>query len=159
MDKELEISLRKYNKNIELGGQAMIIFGVWSIIKVILPLLVGQQTIAELLAIDTVEVEDYLTLIIFFAFMGLILLFHFRMGSSAIKYAKGTKNKKGFLVRAYIILIMNIVFFPFYFIGFKEGNISNTIIASMLVDITVIVSLFDLIISTYKVGKIRKQFG
>ena len=159
MNEESLVALRKYNRNIELSGGAMILFSIWAELKILLPALVGQQKIEEIIGITGEEVvgSSVVGVAITIFVFGYILIFHFRLGREAIKYGRGIRQKKGFLVRAFILLIINIISVPFYF--FEEYYLADidTLIASLLVDITNISILLDMIISTFKADKIRKS--
>ncbi len=163
-DNEIKAALARYRKNIEISGKAMIVFAVWSIGKMLLPFLLGQQGLKETFGIIDPEAEKYMAAIIItdIVIFALILLFYTRLGGGAIRYAAGKSNQKGFFVRAVILMIITVAGLPLYFLlpdfAVVGETMGNTLVTALLLDGTTSLALGDMIYSTIRMEKIRKQY-
>ena len=88
--------IRKYRKNIEVSGLALIIIGAWSVLKTVLTLLLGAKSFQELIDVTDSEMEEYrvvyiVTMIVIYA---VALLFFLYLGTSAVKFSAGRNKKK-----------------------------------------------------------------
>lgn len=162
MDEEVKARFRKCKKNLELSGKAMIAFSLWALIKSFIPIIMRQKTLNEILMISEYEMEEYRVLlyVLFIGILFVVTLFYLKLGVGAINYSIGKRKKKGFLIMAFIVLVVTIATFPFYLIGFGIGNTDgDTTITSMIMDITLIVAIIDMISSTFTIDKLRKDYG
>ena len=84
------------------------------------------------------------------------MLFCLYIGIKAIRYGRGTKRKKGFLVIVTIIGILNIVGIPGYFTELNSSDWDSAI-ASALVDLTFASMSFDMVYSAIRLGMLNKK--
>ncbi len=151
--------LRRYKYNISSSGKAITVFGLWTIIRMIMSLRYGGESFGDFVGIQ--NVNDELTLmvasIIFIIICALILWLHIYIGTGAVRYAAGRKKKKGFLIVAIPYFALEI--FSMYLIGerLSSGDVSDTDVASIIVEITLILALFDLIYSFFKYNYLIKK--
>ena len=161
---EIKAALAKYRKNIEISGKAMIVFAIWSLAKILLPFILGQQGLKETFGIIDPEDEEYMVLIIItdIVLLAALLLFYARLGGGAILYATGRRDKKGFFVRAVILMIATLAGLPLYFFlpdfYALDETMGDTLFTALLMDLTTILALGDMIYSTIRMEKIRKQY-
>ena len=161
MDDEVKARIRKYNRNIEISGSAVILYSIWAVIKFIVPILLGDEALHEVLGLEPEvyeELKEYFYFIIPVLF-GITLIIYYYVGRSAIKFARGKKKRKIFALVAVLLLINTVTYFPAYYEEFKNftdyADI-DTVIASLLVDITLTFILFDMIYSTFMVNRLKK---
>ncbi len=160
--------IRRYKSNIIISGRAILIFGVWTIIKVAMSLLWGDDVIQALTSdFDPNLPEEIRFLATIVALIVLLLIFilmfliHLYIGGSAIRYGnsigKPVKKKKGFLVAAALLFCSVLVLLPSYFYFGGKWQVSDTNIASFIADVTLLIAIADLFISCWKVSKIEKE--
>ncbi len=149
----IEAQIRKYRRNMVICGQGLILLGLWSVIKVISFLLLGGDIFESYITIDASD-PDYdllwsLSLIIFFILFLIIFLFHLRAGLASIKFGKNKTKKRKFIFTAGVIGIFTAINIPLYFVPGAE--ISDTTIATAIVDITLFLTIVDMFYSSYKI--------
>lgn len=162
MDEEKLAEVRRYNRNIEISGAAIIGYGIWTSLKFFFPMLLGTAKIADVLEIPPDEAELYAGVVIASTVivLGGAFLLHYLLGRAAIKFARGTKKSTFFVYWAVLLLLFNIASlfaYPETIRNIKKFSDVDTVVATLMVDITLIFILFDLIVSTYRLKKLRKQ--
>ncbi len=159
MDEERNALLRRYRNNIESSGRAIIIFAAWAVLKFIITAAVSKDELKEMMNIA--EVDDELVYvvfgIIFFLFMVISFLVFFYIGRSAIKYARGEKKGKGFMFLAFLIGVSSFFSIPSYILQKWSFENFDTIIASVLVDVTMCFIIYDMLISSRRMNRIQKE--
>lgn len=160
---ETKKSIKKCESNITITGLGVLVFGMWSVLKFIIQTIYGVDVSAQLAELDVESHEDklftMLFVIIFLAIIAFaILLFHSYVGIKAIGYGRGVSSKRGFLIPAGVMAVLNVVSVIMYFRP-KDGtlNFDDTMIAALLVDITLCYILFDMIFSAIRLGILKKQ--
>ena len=162
MDEDSKAKLRRYNRNVEISGMAMILYAYWSIVKFFAPIVIGGANAAEYIGI---EMDDYLENK-FLAWLAVVLILgvlfsvYFFLGKSAVKYARGKKRRKGFVVYAAIVFLLNlgsITDYPEELMKIRHISDADSVVASFVVDLTLLFMLFDMIYSTIRGSKFRKM--
>ena len=164
MNSEIEIKLRRYKNNLAIGGRYYIIFGVWTVVKLLMELTMGDLTF-EYLIEETVKsgVDRLFAIIITAVFIGIlfafILIVHLVVGRNVARFVKRHDNRKRFYTYTSIVTIVNVLGFLTYPVDIMTGvsSLSLTFIASLLVDISVIFILIDLFYSAVMIEKLIKQ--
>ena len=153
---EIEVKIRRYKKNMEVSGRAMLAFGIWSVLKAVITVALGGKTVWELMEISEAEREELgmIFLIIYLIIVLLALFLFIFIGRRAISYARDKHRKKGFLILAAVLLVLDFIGIPGYFTMVKGLDNIDTVIASALVDITTCVALFDMIYSAIRIEKL-----
>ncbi|WP_029232219.1 hypothetical protein [Butyrivibrio sp. VCB2006] len=167
MDTETRTKLRKYNSNIGISGLFVILYSLWVAIKLVLSIKYGSESLQDIFDVDEAELGDLV--IVFWALIFIlciiIILFHFRIGFGAINFSKafditGKKKRrarKGFLVWATIYAVLNFFGLFAYFRTPIDMQEIDTVVVSILLDITFTFILFDMIYSSFKVLSIQKE--
>ncbi len=158
------IKLRQCKTELATAGAGYIIFGIWSVLKVIMVAFLRDNTLQTLLESQEIDPEEYPAVM---AFLVLILAcgaiavlgLHFYVGIGAIKASRGGK-KKGYLIWARIFFVCNIIGLLSY--ARNIGDLSNikiqdTTIASFLVDLTVTMLLWGMIRSNKLIKELSKE--
>ena len=166
MNSDIDIKIRKYKNNLAIGGKSYIIFGVWAIVKMIMQLTMTEgdmnldtmidQTMQE--GMDRAFVEG-VYIIVFAIIMAFIMLIHLMVGRNAVRFGRGHNNRKRFYIYTSIVALINIVSFVIYPIGIKNGTVpvDETLIASILVDLSVAFLLVDLFYSAIMIEICTKK--
>lgn len=159
MDNEIKKLTKKYESNMIISGRGMLFLGLWSAFKLVVGFIFGADDIIDS-QLDIAEIDEATTelivWIIVVATCMVIILLCLYIGINAIRYGRGTKRKKVFLVIAAIIGVLNIVGIPGYF---TEISISDwdSAIASALVDLTFASMSFDMVYSAIRLGILHKE--
>ncbi len=184
-----QLELRKSYKSLMICGKALIAFGAWTALRVILTLLMGNFNIrtfveANTQALDiTEDVTVDMVIIILFVIVLLVcliaFLFNYIAGRGA--YKEGKTRKKGIV---YIIVTVSLLFGTGYsiissFLPEKETETpaaetqenQDTLIyvgengefmkdsGSLLMDLTQLFLCADILYSVYKARKLSKELG
>ena len=155
--------LRRHEDNLNVCGMGVIILGAWDILKVIMQVLLEAKDIFKF-DLEVTEEERAIAVGVVIAIVAilillciLIFLFHVYIGRNAMKNARGLPYKKGYFVWAVILLVLSITGMLFYADEIKEAEAIETVIASIIVDLTSIFILANLVISTRKVTQLRAE--
>ena len=161
-----DVCLRRYKKELSTAGGGYILFGLWSVLKVIMSVLIGDMSIRKV--VDLQELDPELVpffALFYFVIVGVIaiavLLLHFYVGLGAIRASSGS-TKRGYLKVAFVLAIANMISMLAYVwdIGnLSNFNISDTTIASFLVDLTITIILFDILRAAKKIKKLTMEKG
>ncbi len=164
MNSEIEIKLRRYKHNLAIGGRGYIIFGVWTVVKLLMELSMGDLRFSYIVDETVKNGVDRLFAIIFttisFAILfAIIMIIHLMVGKNAVRFGKSQENRKRFYIYTSIVALINIIGFATYPIGILNGKsiLNLTYIASIMVDLSVISILIDLFYSALMIEKLNKQ--
>lgn len=153
--------LRRARGDLKISGLAYMAFGIWSILKIAIELATG---IVSPISLDMYA--EYSSSIIFislviamFIISGVILILHFYIGFSALRFVKNPRSSRKFLYTAIFILIFYLIEIPvlIFSVLFLNDPSQDTTIASVLLEITTAFVLFDLIRSGFMLSKAAKQ--
>ena len=162
MDEDSKAKLRRYNRNIEISGMAMIFYAYWSVVKFFAPIVIGGTNAAEYIGID---MNDYLAnkalaWIAVVLTLGILFSVYYFLGKSAVKYARGKKRRKGFIVYAAIVFLVTaigMIDYPEELLKIRHISDADSVVASFVVDLTLLFMLFDMMYSTIRGSKFRKM--
>ncbi|MBQ6574807.1 MAG: hypothetical protein IJL90_01725 [Lachnospiraceae bacterium] len=161
-----EVNLRRYTDNLAGSGAAVILFGIWSAVRLFMQITMDRTSYEDI--IEAAGITDYtpefLNLVIFFILLFsalIIMLLHLCVGVAAIRYSRGRSVRRTYLLFVAVVMI-------FMFVGIR-GNFFDaktdqyvfkmTALATSIVDITLVFVLFDIIFSSIMIGKLRKNVG
>lgn len=159
MDNDIRKLTKKYESNMIISGRGMLFFGLWSVFKLLVGYIFGGEKIIDS-QMDLAEFDEAATELIVWLIIAvtclIVILFSLYIGIKAIRYGRGTKRKKGFLVIVAIIGIMNIIGIPGYFTEISMSDWDSAI-ASALVDLTFVSMSFDMVYSAIRLGILNKK--
>jgi hypothetical protein len=166
------VKLRKYSKNVVINGLGVIMFGAWSVIKIMLMCIYTPAYKAILFRND----ENGLREINYPILLGITILavliagVHFYLGTRAIDYGRGRSEKKTYLFVVAILLFLTVTssIGSIIYISQDIADIADITdimdikyiddtIVSTFTDAIFISILIDLFYSTIKVANIRKS--
>ena len=164
LNSENSIKIRRLKDHLAGSGKGYIFFGAWSVIKTVMITTMNRQNLDHYVKGSGFSDVDpklvflvvVITFLLTFVF---VFLFHLKIGTDAIKYSKGLKKRRGFLLLAILMIVINISGIPYYFpSGRIELDVTgDTSIASLLVDLTETFVLCDIIYCTLMIGKLLKN--
>lgn len=157
------VKLRRYRASLVTDGIGIITFGLWSIIKIIMTLLM-QPFDLQLSDSETISDPTERMLVIVFAVVfviisvAIILGIHMFVGLSA--YREGRNGKKGsfYIVAAGLMAIFICLTMTLYFVSTDGGQtVSLTSIAAFIIDLTTVILLLDMIYAAFMSRKLAIQ--
>ena len=60
MSEETKAQIRKYYNNLEINGLGVIVFGIWSVLKYLINMIMGQTNMEDIVAIINIGNSDTL---------------------------------------------------------------------------------------------------
>ena len=164
MNNENGIRLRKIQDHLTGSGRGYILFGLWSVLKSFMLMTMDREMAQQMIEYSNTEniSEGFMmvSMVISFLLLSIVVMsVHFGIGLGAVRYSKGKRKKTSYLFFAVVALIINVMFLVLYFILPAKLNapLSDTSIASFLMDLTVSFILFDIICSTVRIKRLRKE--
>ena len=156
---ENSVRIRKYSNRLTMAGRAVIIFGLWSSLRVVILALLGMDdtfsdsfNVARDLAANVenkAAVYAIATVVVVFALV-IPFLINLFIGRRAIMEGTGKKSTTVYLVVAALLLALTI-FSLIY--GGSEDEFYEIWIASIIVDITLCGAYIDVIYSAIRLKK------
>ena len=161
MDSDNDALIRRYLNNIRISGVYYILFGVWTALKILILSTMNRKYAAEIFAGIDPDIEEWIVklvyAVLFLIMFFIVMMVHLYVGLNALKFSKGKTKKKGFLIVSVFIIGIHILAIISSLDEIKD--ISDTVIASILLDLTAVYLLSDMIYSAVKVKSIRKGQG
>ncbi len=167
MNDDVMAKIREYKKNLVITGYGFMAIELWDIIKFVIQII--REGGAKGVFADS-DIDEGVLIVLFYffliAFFAIITLFHTYIGLSAARYGTGKSRKKGFLVWAGIYAILTALQFPMLISDLiaeinteEEVSMADTMIASMLVELTLFFILFEMIYYTIRLTNIEKKYA
>ena len=163
LNSEVSVKLRRYRASLVTDGVGIITFGLWSIIKMIVTVLM-QPVDVGLSSIETISdpTEKLLVIVIAIVFVliivAIILGIHLYIGISS--YREGLHGKKGsfYLVAAGFLAFIICISMTLYFVSPDDSQaLTITSIAAFIIDLTTVILLLDMIYAAFKSRKLTIQ--
>lgn len=160
-----ETGLRRYRGNLAMSGAAYVVFGFWSVIKIIVSLTMEPEIWEDMLKAGrevegaTDDIIKPVFAVIMILICAVILFIHIRIGLSAIRYSSKKQRSWFFLIVAAFLIYLTVTSIPNYFEESIDPMYSapDVIASSILADLTVCFALFDMIFSIIMIGRIRRR--
>lgn len=157
---QIQVKLRRYQNMLIISGTGTIVFGIWSILKIIINYSTDIGSLIHLF--DNVETGALFRVIAYFFFalmistdLGLRLI----IGMSARSEGMGRKRRYVYIILAGILAFISAVLFLILIVRLiLSGNILTTIV-SLFVEGTSLFALIELIISAIMVKKLTREAG
>lgn len=159
LNDEDNIKKRLYGNRLVSSGRALIILGVWSSVKAVITLYMTMPYVLQLVtegeALDGDALKDVsiLVWIISAVFMIAVFLIYFYVGRSAMKNGYGEKRTVFFLVIDVLLVIGTVISI---IVGVGDG-IDVLVLASILIDLTVVFASIDILYSAIRLKTIEKK--
>ena len=153
------IRLKKSETVLVICGNGVVFFGVWSLIKSIMSVVLYNSDFHQYMAqYQDIHMFQGLVYGIVFFILAMDLFFRFYLGRSASAEVKGKKKKGNYIVLAFFVLFYTVFgLIASLFIMLPDDISILTTITTALVEFTSALTLLQLIISAICVRKIRKS--
>ena len=164
INSEERIQSRRYKNNMIYSGMGFIVFGAWTAVRSFMTLTMNPEVYAYLT--ESLDRESFsepmmklVIGLIFAMFIIALLLVHVYIGRSAIKYAKGKKKSKFFIVFTVLTAIYMIISIDDYFDpAIAEGlDTGDTGLAAFFVDMTMLFMLVDMLYSAFRLWRLKAK--
>ena len=155
---ENSIAVRKYASRLTMAGRAMIIFGLWSSLRIILIVILNMNEVfqkaldAEQLVGSARTAVYAMSIVLIIIILIIPFLFNLYLGRRAMREAKGGKKSTVYLVWTGIFVVA--VFSSMLFVD-GEG-ISLLGVAANIVDLTLCIAGIDIIYSAIRLRQYKK---
>ncbi|WP_029321628.1 hypothetical protein [Butyrivibrio sp. AE3004] len=159
MSEETKAQIRKYYNNLEINGLGVIVFGIWSVLKYLINMIMGQTNMEDIVAIINIGNSDTLVnvvLVIVFIVYTLVLLLHVYIGACAVYYARRKTENTRFLIWAIVLFIINLISVSNYLCSPESMEWDDTVIITLMVDFTFFYIIIDMLYSYIKIKKLSK---
>ncbi len=164
INSESRVGLRHYSRNLEMAGREYILFGVWYVIRIFMSITMNGERWQEFVSTFDIEGLSSFELkiiyaVVFLIFAAVVIVLHFFIGRSAVGYSRGKKKGKGFIIIGVFMIISLLTGIPGYFVDENGAPVpfDTTILASILVDLTIAFLFFDMIYSTIMIDRCRRR--
>ncbi len=152
--------LRRYEDDLNVSGTGVVILGAWSVIRVLFEMAMNAKDFFGLAEIDTFsdKVITVVVILVGIAIISFIIMkVHLYIGLNAMRAAKGQPHKEGYLVAAVIVTVLSVLSLFTYKDDTKIIDNIDTTVASILVDLTTIYIFIVVIISSFRIKKIKNE--
>lgn len=164
------ILLRRSQNTLIVVGTGIILFSVWTVVKTlgVLFLLKNESVAVVKKALDETGIilSDqqvfFIVLVIILVIMLLFLAVRTFIGLSAISEGRGFRRRKGYLILAVIMIIINIAAAVINFFSARSqeypvafGN--NLSLPAHIIELTSIIMLVELVFSAIRIRRVRKR--
>lgn len=162
-EKEQWRLLRKSRSDLIVAGKAVLAFGVWTMLKVLLELFLSDRNV-ETYIDDTIEISRDIQMAVvigMFVVVGLFaMLIHFIIYRGAVKEGHGRKTGYLYLVIAMLFIglscysIYNSILFPS---AIEQGVLSY--FSSVLFDLALVICCFDVIYNGIMCKRLKRELN
>ena len=166
MNSESQVKIRRFRDNLRLAGMGCIVFGIWDVVKLFMTFSMQREELDKIIRnVNRTDVSRQfiiLVCVVLFLILSVIVMsIHTSVGIGAIRYSKGRKKHKTFVIGAAAFMILTITTLPVTLkdSGGDQITITPTVIASLIADITLAYILFDMIVSAFLVDRYTKLTG
>ena len=158
----MEKQLRKKQNMLGISGIAVIVFGIWSIAKLVINALYMPERISKFFNASeggvSDPVEDTIVFVAVLIIVAIDLGLRLLVGLSARAESKGKKKSIFYLIVAIILVLSSVFSIIVTFQSFFADSIFDTIIAIFL-DLTSILALCDVITSSFGIRSLKKKIA
>ncbi len=152
--------IRRYEDDLNVSGTGVVILGAWNVIRVLFEMTMNAKEFFGLDEIDAfsdkvIQVVLMIGIIAIISFI--IMKVHLYIGLNAMRAAKGKPYKKGYLTAAIIITVLSVLSLITYKDQIQDLDNIDTTIASILVDLTTIYIFIVVIVSSFRIKRLKQQ--
>ena len=154
-----QILLRKYQNTLSISGIAVIAFGVWSVLKLLIFYSINKDLfISEFLkSEDTEELPLFAVIITLGIVIAIYIFLHLFIGLNARSEARGKKKGYFYLLFTAVYIVISLISY-IDTASSAEDNL-DAMLSSGTIDLTVIYAFFEVIINSLRIKKLQKQLS
>ena len=157
----MERELRRQQSKLAASGLAVIAFGIWSVVKGIILMLLGEAPVDIRVLMREVDAPVWafvLVVVLFLIVLNVDLYLRIYVGLSARSEAAGKKKGAAYLVVACIVLTLSILSIIALFRS-AYTDTSGDKVVTFVIEVTSLIALLNMIVASVRVKKIRKALG
>lgn len=153
---------RKYRSILKNSGYAVIAFGLWGMIRILLMKFLDPESYDSLFGITEAAPElqhayTVVSLVMMLFVLGLDLLFRVYVGSSAIKEGNGGKKRIVYVIAAVLYLALSLRSDIGFLIEYSRSDSSFNMLVLTLVDISFCSAFFAIIYSALRLRQVLRR--
>ena len=152
---ELHIRLRKNQNTLSVIGLGVIVFGIWSVIKIVLYTALDNDGLLES------SLRGNLERWAFWIMMGILLAadlgLRLHVGLSAMAEGRGRSPRKAYIILTFLMALISFALFAAGLIGLWTSDSFGVSLVSSIVDATSCVLLLEMAVSAIQVKRLRKR--
>jgi hypothetical protein len=159
---ELEIQLRKNMDTLKIVGKGVIVFGIWTIIKVVLYSTLQWDSIYESMADEELTRGETLLVYVFLLFIifGSDIAIRLYVGCSAIAEGRGRRKRPVYIVAAFILLIFSVAWTVLSVLPADDTYQSPLdTVMTVIVEATSCITLLEMCLSAIRVRRLRRRLA
>lgn len=153
----MDAKIRKLRNKLICSGYAVIAFGVWSIVRIILLRLTGAPTLHDMLGQEQGPAVERFLYILLTAVLSMDLLFRIYVGRSAIREGQGERHGLFYLILTFLYTAVSLWSDLSYLSGAFHGGADSAMIAANIVDITTCIAMGEIIVSSLYLRILEKE--
>lgn len=164
-----EISIRKSQNTLIVVGTGIILFGIWTVVKVLGSFfLLRKETVEAMrnisgdrIAVFSDAAVFYIALFAAMFFMLMILAIRTYVGLSAIAEGRGKRVHRFYIPVGVVMIVFGAMsFFTNFFSvneGLSYGALSpDTSISGLIIDLTSVIMLTEMVVSAVRIRRLRE---
>ena len=153
------VRLRKYINLLSISGIAVIAFGIWSVLKLLIFFLLNKDIIMSEIEelIEDTDTSTSAVLVAAIILMLISLTLHCIIGFSARSEARGKKKGYFYLILTAVIFILSLISFIQTSLSPTSEDNLDTIVSGGLIDLTMLFAFFEVILNSVRIKKLRKK--
>ena len=160
---ENEEKLTKLKHTVYISGIGVILYGLWSILKVFISYITGD----DVFGLEDIEFDiEYISfqksflVILMCVIIVVLMVLHYYVGKKAMEVGRYNSKKRFFLIPAVCLLIFYISCVPDSIANmFEDLTDLDILLVSFMVDVGLIVLMIEMIISIIKISYLEKKIG
>ena len=154
----MEKELRKHKINLGISGAAVIVFGVWTIVKILIYFFASTEDFFSLFGAMQIldPAERAITITIFIVLVLIDLGLRLFIGLSARAESKGKKKSVVYLIFAALMILGSVFLNVFFASDLFTGSILDGII-SIILECTSVLAFVEVIVSSVGIRRTIKK--
>ena len=157
----MDAKIRKNRDILSISGKALILFGIWSIVRLFLFKILDSEVLASVLLFPETELLDAafiesafdITIIV----LVINLLLRIFIGASAIAEGSGRKKSIFYIVLAIIYIIYSLISDILVIINPIYDKTSIAVISPLIIDFSSCFALIMIVIASFSCRKLIKE--
>ncbi len=156
----MDAKIRKYQDILRISGKAVVLFGVWSIIRLLVLKFFDPDTIEAAFINPALGINDkgMADMVFDIAIITLIidLVFRLIIGRCAVSEGEGKKRSVVYIIFAIIYVVYTIVIEVLDIVNPFRRDIDLLYISTWVIDLTTCMAIIEIVISSIKLRKLKK---
>lgn len=154
----MDTQIRHYRTNLIFSGAAVILFGVWIVLKLLIAEAISSSALTDLYYEQSALYDRRMVAAGIIFVMAVLILLHLYIGLSAIREGRGRKTRVAYLVVACIYGALIVVSYVLVIYSLIAGIVpASNVFSSALIDISFLAALLHMLVSSVRLRRLRRQ--